>query len=168
MSWKHGRSIRLAANPSYWRGQPKLDAIDFQIAPNQNTILTKLKAHEADLGLNGSQTLLSSYEHIDGLRVVLTPEDRYAFDDFNLANPTLADRRVRQALVLVTDRRELIAKVTHGVQMAVKAINRRIGAGFRSFRLRRTTRSARVNFWTQRVGVSATMGSAAGTACGWR
>jgi peptide/nickel transport system substrate-binding protein len=77
-----------------------------------------LRTHEADLELGASQSLIASYQRIEGVRVELTPDNQYVFYDFNLANPILADLRVRQALVLATDRQALIANVTHGVQIA--------------------------------------------------
>jgi peptide/nickel transport system substrate-binding protein len=118
VKWDHGQQIRFVANSNYWRGRPKLDEVDYQIVPNENTILTMLRTHEADLELGASQSLIASYQRIEGVRVELTPDNQYVFYDFNLANPILADLRVRQALVLATDRQALIANVTHGVQIA--------------------------------------------------
>lgn len=118
VKWDRGVDIRFVANPDYWRGRPKLDEVDYEIVPNENTILTKLETHEADLQMNASQALIASYRKISGMTVDLNPDNQYVFYDFNLKNPILADRRVREALVLATDRRTLIESVTHGVQLA--------------------------------------------------
>jgi peptide/nickel transport system substrate-binding protein len=118
VKWDHGENIRFVANPNYWRGRPKLDEVDYQIVPNENTILTKLQTHEADLVMNASQSLIASYRQVPGVTVELNPDNQYVFYDFNLANPILADQRVREALVLATDRVALIDNVTHGVQIA--------------------------------------------------
>ena len=118
VKWDRGTSIRFVANPNYWRGRPRLDEVDYEIVPNENTILTKLQTHDVDLEMNASQSLIAAYRQVPGMRVDLNPDNQYVFYDFNLTNPILADRRVREALVLATDRRALIESVTHGVQIA--------------------------------------------------
>jgi peptide/nickel transport system substrate-binding protein len=117
VKWDRGTNIRFVANPDYWRGRPKLDEVDYEIVPNENTILTKLQTHEADLEMGASQSLIASYRQLPGTTVELNPDNQYVFFDFNLKNPILADLRVRHALVLATDRQALIENVTHGVQI---------------------------------------------------
>ena len=116
-SWQHGTLIRFVANPDYWRGRPKLDEIDFRPIPDQNTILTQLRTHEADLDWNGSSAQVDEFKKIDGDVVDLVPFNAYSQLAFNLSNPILADVAVRRALALATDRRTIIDKVTHGAEL---------------------------------------------------
>ena len=117
VEWQHGTLIKFVANPDYWRGRPKLDEIDYRPIPDQNTILTQLRTHEADMDFNASSAQFVELRKIDGDRVDLVPFAAYAQLSFNLANPILADVRVRQALVYATDRKTLIAKVAHGAHL---------------------------------------------------
>ncbi|MBV8354226.1 MAG: hypothetical protein JO101_02830, partial [Candidatus Eremiobacteraeota bacterium] len=116
-SWEHGTRIRFIANSDYWRGRPKLDEIDYRPIPDQNTILTQLRTHEADMDFNGSTAQVDELKKIDGDVVDLIPFDAYSQLSFNLASPVLADSRVRRALVAATDRKTIIANVTHGVEL---------------------------------------------------
>jgi len=112
-----GSLIRFVANPSYWRGPPKLKEIDFRIIPNDNTVLTLLKTHEIDFYLRASESQVPSLRGIPGTRLIVSPFTRFADLGFNAGSPQLRDKRVRQALAYGTDRRGLIDKVTHGVNM---------------------------------------------------
>ncbi|MBV8602460.1 MAG: hypothetical protein JO359_12930, partial [Candidatus Eremiobacteraeota bacterium] len=82
-----------------------------------NTILTQLRTHEADMDFNVASVHIGEARSIDGDRVDLVPFAAYGQIAFNLANPILADVRVRRALVFATDRSTLIEKVTHGTQI---------------------------------------------------
>ena len=112
-----GSLIKFVANPHYWRGPPKLKEVDFRFIGNDDTALTMLKTHEVDFYYRAAQSLAPSLKGIPGTRVVLSPFTRFADLGFNGNEPVLSDVRVRRALAYGTDRGELIAKVTEGVNM---------------------------------------------------
>jgi peptide/nickel transport system substrate-binding protein len=112
-----GSLIKFVANPSYWRGAPKLREIDVHIIPNDNTIVTMLRTHDIDVYLRASEAQVPSLAGIPGTRIEMYPFTRFADLGFNGASPPLSDRRVRQALAYGTNREQLIAKVTHGVNI---------------------------------------------------
>lgn len=113
--WERGSKIVFRANPNYWRGKPKLDRIEYATIPDENTILTELRTHEADLEFNAPAEQYPSLAGIEGVKVTLTPFTSYNQIAFNLRNPILADVRVRRALAHATDTGVLIEKVAHGV-----------------------------------------------------
>jgi peptide/nickel transport system substrate-binding protein len=115
--WQKGTIIRMTANPNYWRGAPKLKEVDYQIIPDETTILTKLLAHEADMEFNAPSAQTPSFKDLKGYHIYLTPFTQYRQIGFNLRNPILADARVRQALTYGIDQQELIDTVSHGVNM---------------------------------------------------
>lgn len=115
--WERGSKIVFRANPKYWRGPPKLERIEYQTIPDENTILTLLRTHEADLEFNAPSAQYPSLAGIEGVKVTLTPFTSYNQIAFNLRNPILADVRVRRALAHATDTSALIEKVAHGVAM---------------------------------------------------
>lgn len=115
--WVKGTIIRMVANPHYWRGAPKLAEIDYKIIPDENTILTQLRTHEADMEYNAPAVQTPSFKDIQGVKIYLTPFTQYRQIALNLNNPILADVRVRQALAYGIDQQELINNVSHGVNM---------------------------------------------------
>jgi peptide/nickel transport system substrate-binding protein len=114
-AYEKGARIRFVANDRYWRGPPKLRAIDYRIIPNDNTILTLARTHEIDFYYRASEVQAPSLRGIPGTRIVLAPFTRFADLGLNMSVPALADVRVRRALAYATDRVALVEKVTHGI-----------------------------------------------------
>jgi len=116
VEWQHGTLVRMEANPTYWRGPPRLRQVVYHIITDSNTILTQLRTHEIDLDFQAARSQIRQMREIDGDRVDLVPFNAFYQLAFNVTTPILADVRVRQALALATDRKVLIDNVTHGVQ----------------------------------------------------
>jgi len=121
IQWERGTVIRLAANPAYFLGKPKLNEVDVYSEPDENTLETQLQTHALDMVARGTAINWPRYQALaanpaNGLRAITT--DSYAYDhiDFNLHNPILADLTVRRALAYATDRPEIIAKIMHGAE----------------------------------------------------
>jgi peptide/nickel transport system substrate-binding protein len=110
-----GSHITFEANPLYWRGPPKLKRIEWQIVGNDNTILTLLESHQIDFYYRATEGLAPSLRGIAGTRVIIYPFTQFADIGINASHPPLDDVRIRQALAYATDRSELIAKVSHGI-----------------------------------------------------
>lgn len=115
VSYEKGRLIKLLANPSYWRGAPKLKEVDISIVPDQNTLLTQLKTGEIDLQYRAPSSQAPSLANIPGTRRYLTPFTQYSQIYLNNANPILADVRVRQALAYALDKKRLCDEALHGI-----------------------------------------------------
>ncbi len=113
--WQRGSKIVFRANPHYWRGHPKLDQIWFTPVPDENTIVTLLQSHEADLEYYGAAENYTQLSHISGTRVALTPFTQFAQLALNVSRPALSDVRVRRALWYAIDVPGLIRDVSHGV-----------------------------------------------------
>ena len=113
--WVHGDRIELEANPTYWRGRPKLEHIVYTVVPSDTTILVQLKAHEVDAWFRAPSTLYDQLRALPGYQTQLAPSLIYAHLDLNQKNPLFDDIRVRQAINYAIDREAIIDKVTHGV-----------------------------------------------------
>jgi peptide/nickel transport system substrate-binding protein len=109
--------IKMVANPTYWRGAPKLKEIDFDVVPSDQAILDMVKAHSVDFYVNAAQALEPQLHGIRGATVYLYPFTRFTDIGFNMSRPQLRDVRVRQALAYATDRDQLITHITHGVNL---------------------------------------------------
>jgi len=112
--WRRGEVIRLGANPRYWRGPPAIAGIDLQIIPSDATQMVSLRTHEVDLIRVRSATQIPSLP-TDGVTRTTTPSFGWEQLSFNLANPALADVRVRRALTLAVDREAIVRDAGHGM-----------------------------------------------------
>jgi peptide/nickel transport system substrate-binding protein len=110
-----GSLIRMVANPDYWRGAPKLKEIDYEIVPDENTILTELQSHDIDFEYYSPASQAVQLNELSGYRVYLTPFTQYGQIAINLSHPPLDDVRVRQALAYATDTRSLVHDISHDV-----------------------------------------------------
>jgi peptide/nickel transport system substrate-binding protein len=113
--WQRGSKIVFVANPKYWRGPPKLQRIEYNPIPDENTTITLLQSHDIDLEYNGSSAHYEQLSHIPGTKLTLTPFTQFGQIALNLSHPLLSDARVRQALWYGLDVAALIKNVTHDV-----------------------------------------------------
>jgi peptide/nickel transport system substrate-binding protein len=117
LEWHRGQTLRMVANPNYWRGAPKLSEVDYSVIPDENTLLTTVQSHAIDLWTNAGATLYGQASKIPGAHAVLTPFTQYSRVAFNTLRPIISEPSVRRALTLATDRKHLIDVVTYGVQI---------------------------------------------------
>lgn len=120
--WQRSQRVVMVRNPYYFRGEPKLKEIDFEIIPDRDTILTDLQARQLDM-----------WNYVPGnyydKTVTLAPytslrQPAYLYDhvDFNMNSPKLRDPAVRKALELATDRQTIIQKIQHGIGILQEGI----------------------------------------------
>lgn len=107
--WRIAEAIILEANPSYFRGKPKLNSIIYKIIPDTNILLTQLKAGEIDIVSNVSFAQLDQVKALDAVKTVITPNMTWEHLDFNLDNILFQDARVRQAIALSIDYQTIIS-----------------------------------------------------------
>ena len=114
IEWQHGDHITLVANPTYWRGKPKIDRIIYKIIPDHNTQVEELQTHEVDAYFTVDPQLLPQVRLIPGLRLTMTPIADFHDLHFNLRDPVVGDVRVRRAVTWAINRSRLIEVATHG------------------------------------------------------
>ena len=110
-TYQPGVLLTLRANPRYWRGPPKLRAIEYHIIPNQNTLLANVGAHEIDFYFDAPEVQYKLLKAIPGVRVTARPNQTFEHIDFNCAKPPLDDVRVRQAIAYAIDWQRLASDV---------------------------------------------------------
>ncbi len=115
--WQRGNRIVFHANPHYWRGPPKLKEIWYTPVGDDNTILTLLQSHQADLEYRAPASHLAEFQALKGFRTILNPYTEYGYDSFNLRTPALQDVRVRRALWYAIDFPAFLHDVTHDVNV---------------------------------------------------
>ena len=113
--WDRSKQVVLVANPTYWRGRPKLDKIVYKIVPDRDALLAQLEAHNVDMWYQFGGAYLARIKALPAYTILRQPSYAYSHYDFNLTHPAVSDPRVRQALRLALNRQELVDKVEHGI-----------------------------------------------------
>lgn len=119
VAWDRGQDVRLAANPYFYLGKPKLNEVIYQILPDENTMETQIQTHEIDMLAQGTGLKWPHYAELaadprNGLVAVRVNSFQWSHVDFNLKHPIVSDRNVRVALAYATNRAEIINKILHG------------------------------------------------------
>ena len=115
VEYEKGSLIKMVANPNYWRGAPKLKEVDYEIVPDENTILTQLQSHDVDFEYYAPASQAVQLNALEGYHVYLTPFTQYSEIAINMSHPPLDDLRVRQALAYATDTRTIVHDISHDV-----------------------------------------------------
>ncbi len=108
--------VRLVANADYFRGQPKLAAVEVRYMPDISSRELGLRAGELDVisGLDESQWI-EAVNNEDGLAVDVFGVGEVVTIHFNLNVPPLDNPDVRKAIAYALDRDEFLALYGPGV-----------------------------------------------------
>ncbi len=116
-----GSHVVLEPNPR-WKGKkPAFKRITVRAIENTGAMAANLLSGSIDyiageIGMTLDQALAFEKQHGKRFDVVYKPSLIYEHIDLNLDNPILADRRVRQALLLGIDRKTITEKLFAGHQ----------------------------------------------------
>lgn len=115
---RQGDRIIVVRNPNYYQkslGYPYLDSLVFRTIPNQNALMSALRAHVVDAAWLLPITSLSAVAHMARVKVVPVPSTNWEAALINRRRPVLQDARVRQALAYGLDRSAEIQSGWHGL-----------------------------------------------------
>lgn len=113
VSWTPGQSIVMEANRDYFLGAPAIDRVVFKILPDQNVVLTQLRAGEIQYALITPRDL-AAVEKLPGIKLYENPTPRFFDISPNYDRPYFSDVRVRQALLYGINRQGIVDKVLLG------------------------------------------------------
>ena len=116
-----GSRIALEPNPTWTGEKPHFKRIVVRIIENTAALEANLLSGSVDyvlgeLGLSLDQAIAFEKRHGARYNVVYKPALIWEHIDVNLSNPLLADRRVRQAMLLAIDRKAISDKLFEGKQ----------------------------------------------------
>ncbi len=116
-----GAGITLERNATWSGAAPPFRRINIRTVENTAALEAQLLAGQIDmiageLGLPLDQAAALERRAGDRFRVIYKPGLVYEHLDLNLDNPVLADRRVRQALILSIDRAQIVQRLFEGRQ----------------------------------------------------
>ncbi len=116
-----GSHVVLEPNPTWFGRKPHFERIVVRVITNTAALEANLRSGSIDyiageLGLTIDQALAFERRNKAAFDYLYEAGLIYEHIDLNLDNPILADRRVRQALVLGADRETLVAQLFGGRQ----------------------------------------------------
>ncbi len=101
--------IVLEANKDYFNDPPKLDGIIFKILPDETVRLLELEKGNVHLLQNAiSPDILPRLKKNNRLKIIKRPGTNYSYIGFNLKDPILKNRMVREAIAIGIDRDSII------------------------------------------------------------
>ena len=113
--WKRGDRVRLVRNPNYWENKRvKLDGVEWQYIPNDNTRILKLQAGEIDAAIFIPFSQIDTLSKDPNIQIHLDPSSREDHLLINHAHKPLDDVRVRRALAMAIDRESIVKTVLFG------------------------------------------------------
>jgi peptide/nickel transport system substrate-binding protein len=105
----------LERNPEYFRDTPQISRVRFRVVPDGVVRALELRKGSADLEMSSlSPDIIPVLARQPGLAVTDRPGTNFTYLGFNLEDPILSHREIRQALALATDRETLIRYLLHG------------------------------------------------------
>lgn len=110
-------SWTFEANPAFPEelgGRPYLDRYVYRVIPEQATLLTELVTGNVDVQVGARPDQAARIREAEGVELRAFPFRYYTFVAWNTRIPELSDPRVRRALTLGVNRRELVDAILQG------------------------------------------------------
>ena len=116
--WKTGQSLELWANPAYFEGRPHVNRYVYRVIPDQTTNFLELQTGHVDMAM---LTPLQYQKESDtsffkkNYSKFRYPSFGYAYLGYNLKHPFFSDKRVRNAISLAINKKEIIEAALLGL-----------------------------------------------------
>ncbi|WP_375750246.1 ABC transporter substrate-binding protein [Vibrio sp. HN007] len=109
-----GDLVRLKRHVNYWRGQPKMKQVVFNISARGTGPLAKLLRQECDVLTSPLSSQIPIIKEHEDLILETKEAMNVAFVAVNTEHPALNDARVRKALSLSINRKNILDSVYYG------------------------------------------------------
>jgi peptide/nickel transport system substrate-binding protein len=108
------QSMELAANPDYFAGAPKLEKVVLQNITAPGAAILALEKGEVDFVMPITSDETEQVKAQPDLTVLGGPNFGFNGISLNLTHPSLADKRVHQAMLMAIDRQGIVDNIIHG------------------------------------------------------
>ena len=116
------KEVILERNTNYWHVEPdplagghRIEHVRFPVVPDAITTALELKRGSADLESNViTLDMVHALEQAPNLKVEAAPSSVVIYTTFNVLDPSLKDRRVRQAIAFAIDKPAIIQALWRG------------------------------------------------------
>jgi len=109
------KEVLLDRNPKYWGGAPQIAHVRFDVVPDNITAALEMKKGSADVESNViTLDEVHALANVPNLRRESAAGSVIVYANFNVTDPVLRDKRVRQAIACAIDKPSLIAALWRG------------------------------------------------------
>ena len=115
-----GKTIKMRANPDYWRGAPGLREVDFITEQSEAALASDLRRGRIDLAYFGVARQTPELGALPGTTTYVYPDNAFTDLGFNMRSAVLRDRAVRQALAYAIDREEIMNTVYNAIDVPAR------------------------------------------------
>ncbi len=120
VGYEENAAIHYKANPDYWGGAPKVDELNFVIAPEARVRLQKLKSGECQVMADPSPGDIAAMKSDDTLNVMQQPRMDVAYLAYNTTQAPFDNPKVRQALNMAINKQAIVDAVYKGTAVVAK------------------------------------------------
>lgn len=112
--WQPGQYVRLVKNEEYWDGTAKLDSVTFKVVPEDLTRIAELNTGDSHVTNPLSASDVEQIESTDGLSFIQQGSVSLDYLGFNTQKEPFDDKRVRRAISMAIDKKQIIDGITNG------------------------------------------------------
>ena len=121
--FQRGDRVVLRANGDYFEGPPRVQRVVFRVIPSDSTRVMELEQGGVHLLYNAvPPDILPVVNSRDDVAIIRNPGTSYSYLGFNLRDPVLADRRVREAIARAINRDSIIQDLLRGYARAARGL----------------------------------------------
>ncbi|HEY0395297.1 MAG TPA: peptide ABC transporter substrate-binding protein [Candidatus Elarobacter sp.] len=116
--WLRGDRVEYEANDDYYLGKPKLRKIVIYLTPDENTIVSRMRAHEVDWFTAATPRMFPQLHALPEFDVRLVPMNASDAILFNTKRAPFDDPAIRRAIGLAIDKPLLVRETTYDTTVA--------------------------------------------------
>jgi peptide/nickel transport system substrate-binding protein len=114
VSWKPNEAVTLEANPTYWRGAPKVKRVVIRHIPEPGTQRLLLEKGDIDIARDLTPDQLAPMANNKDIRIESFPAANTFYLGMNLSEEHMKNPKVRQAMKMLVDYDGLVATALKG------------------------------------------------------
>jgi peptide/nickel transport system substrate-binding protein len=115
--WLPNQRIVLKRNDNYWGPKPSLTTVNLIPIPEEGTRTMAFESGEIDIVSAPAPHRVAKFKKDDDVTVTVTPAARTVWLGYNLKDKVLSNPKVREAIALAINRKELVNDVAEGLAL---------------------------------------------------
>jgi peptide/nickel transport system substrate-binding protein len=117
------KEVILERNPFYWAGPPRIERVRFAVVPDAITTALELQKGSVDVEVNAiTLDMVHALRNTPNLVTEAGASSVVIYANFNIQDPVLRDKRVRQAIACAIDRPAIIQALWRGQARAAETL----------------------------------------------
>ena len=122
--WDRGKQITLIRNQNYWAERPTFDKVVMKFIQNPQTAFSAFENGQIDAHVPNAEQYVKYSADPEFLKKFTThlfprPNAGYAYVGYNLTKPIFKDKKTRQALTMLLDRKAIIHTIYKDLGMEI-------------------------------------------------